>query len=62
MGLRTIAMTGACGGQIRAAVDECISVPSELTPRIQEGHILIGHMLCEYAERELFGNEISVTS
>jgi D-sedoheptulose 7-phosphate isomerase len=62
MGLRTIAMTGARGGRICAAADECLCVPSELTPRIQEGHILIGHMLCEYAERALFGNEISATS
>jgi D-sedoheptulose 7-phosphate isomerase len=62
MGLRTIAMTGARGGQIRTAVDECLCVPSDLTPRIQEGHILIGHMLCEYAERALFGNAISVSS
>jgi D-sedoheptulose 7-phosphate isomerase len=57
MGLRTIAMTGARGGQIRGVVDECLCVPSDLTPRIQEGHILIGHMLCEYVERVLFGNE-----
>lgn len=57
MGLRTVAMTGARGGQIRAAADECLCVPSPLTPRIQEGHILIGHMLCEYVERALFGNE-----
>ena len=62
MGLRTIALTGARGGQIRALVDECLCVPSDLTPRIQEGHILIGHMLCEFAERALFGNELSVTS
>jgi D-sedoheptulose 7-phosphate isomerase len=62
MGLRTIALTGARGGQIRGAVDECLCVPSDLTPRIQEGHTLIGHMLCEYAERALFGNEIQVTS
>jgi D-sedoheptulose 7-phosphate isomerase len=62
MGLRTIAMTGARGGQIRAVVDECLCVPSDLTPRIQEAHILIGHMLCEYAERALFDNEKSVTS
>jgi D-sedoheptulose 7-phosphate isomerase len=55
MGLRTIAMTGARGGQVRAAVDECLCVPSDLTPRIQESHILIGHMLCEYAEKALFG-------
>ena len=57
MALRTIAMTGARGGQIRPAVDECLCVPSDFTPRIQEGHILIGHMLCEYAERALFDNE-----
>jgi D-sedoheptulose 7-phosphate isomerase len=55
MGLRTIAMTGARGGQVRGAVEECLCVPSDLTPRIQEGHILIGHMLCEYVERALFG-------
>jgi len=61
MGLRTVAMTGARGGQMRTAVDECLCVPSDLTPRIQEAHILIGHMLCEYAERALFGNEISIT-
>jgi len=46
-----------CSMAIRAAVDECLCVPSDLTPRIQEGHTLIGHMLCEYAERALFGNE-----
>jgi D-sedoheptulose 7-phosphate isomerase len=62
MALRTIAMTGADGGQIWTAVDECLCVPSDLAPRIQEGHILIGHMLCEYAERALFGNEMSLTS
>jgi D-sedoheptulose 7-phosphate isomerase len=61
MGLRTVALTGARGGQIRAAVDECLCVPSDITPRIQEGHILIGHMLCEYAERALFGNEMPET-
>jgi D-sedoheptulose 7-phosphate isomerase len=60
MGLRTVAMTGARGGQVREMVDECLCVPSDLTPRIQEGHILIGHMLCEYAERALFGNDGSI--
>lgn len=55
-GLRTVAFTGARGGQIRAAVEECICVPSDRTPRIQESHILIGHMLCEYVESALFGN------
>jgi D-sedoheptulose 7-phosphate isomerase len=62
LGLCTIALTGARGGHIRAVVDECLCVPSDLTPRIQEGHILIGHLLCEYAERALFGNDSSFTS
>jgi D-sedoheptulose 7-phosphate isomerase len=34
-------------------VDRCVSVPSDETPRIQEAHILIGHMLCELVEREM---------
>ena len=54
MGLRTIAMTGAPAGRLPAAVDECLCVPSDVTPRIHEGHLLIGHMLCELAERALF--------
>ena len=60
MGLRTIAMTGARGGRIRTMVDECVCVPSDNTQRVQEAHILIGHMLCEYAERALFGDERSI--
>lgn len=56
MGLRTIGFTGQIGGKIRNSgdVDDCICVPSEETPRIQECHILIGHMLCEIVEQELF--------
>jgi D-sedoheptulose 7-phosphate isomerase len=60
MGLRTIAMTGARGGRIRTMVDECVCIPSDNTQRVQEAHILIGHMLCEYAERALFGDERSI--
>ena len=56
-GLRTVALTGARGGQIRAAVEECICVPSDQTSRIQESHILIGHMLCEYIERAVFDDK-----
>ncbi len=37
--------------------DVCICVPSQDTPRIQESHILIGHILCEYVEQTLFGVE-----
>jgi D-sedoheptulose 7-phosphate isomerase len=45
--LKTIALTGQSGGEMRDNVDLCISVPSAVTARIQECHILIGHYLCE---------------
>lgn len=51
MGLFTMALTGASGGQLRGLVDVLIAVPSEETPRIQECHILIGHSLCDAVER-----------
>ncbi|MGS2717387.1 D-sedoheptulose 7-phosphate isomerase [Eionea flava] len=46
MGCRTVALTGDSGGQLLSLVDECICVPSPFTPRIQEVHAFIGHMLC----------------
>lgn len=52
-GLLTIGMTGRSGGKLKAEVDYCICVPSEDTPRIQESHILIGHILCEIIEEIL---------
>jgi D-sedoheptulose 7-phosphate isomerase len=54
LGARTIALTGQRGGQLRDATDLCLLVPSEDTPRIQEAHILIGHILSEIVEQELF--------
>jgi D-sedoheptulose 7-phosphate isomerase len=53
-GLTTAALTGETGGQLIAAVDYCIRIPSVCTPRIQEAHILSGHILCEIVEHELF--------
>lgn len=53
LGLFTIAMTGASGGQLRGLVDVLIDVPSEETPRIQECHILAGHALCDAVERAI---------
>ena len=50
LGLFTIALTGASGGQMRVLVDVLIDVPSEETPRIQECHILAGHALCDAVE------------
>ena len=46
MGCYTVALTGASGGQLVSMVDACIRVPSPSTPRIQEVHAFIGHMLC----------------
>ena len=46
-------MTGRTGGVLRYAVDHCIRVPSNDTPRIQECHILIGHILADLVEKEL---------
>ena len=57
IGLHTIALTGSTGGKLKAAVDHCICVPSNQTPRIQECHILIGHIVSELVEREIFHEE-----
>jgi D-sedoheptulose 7-phosphate isomerase len=57
MGLHTVALTGHTGGKLRNTVDHCICVPSNDTPRIQECHILIGHIISELVERELFPEE-----
>ncbi len=54
MGLHTVALTGRTGGNLFKIVDHCICVPSDETPRIQECHILIGHIISELAEREIF--------
>ena len=61
IGLKTIALTGRSGGNLRNAVDYCICVPSNETPRIQECHILVGHIISELVEREIFHEEGSVS-
>ena len=55
-GLVSVGITGRGGGQLKGHVDRCIRVPSEETPRVQEAHILIGHLLCEMIETDLFGD------
>lgn len=57
MGIRTVGLTGRSGGKMKDMVDYCICVPSDETPRIQETHILIGHILCSAVEKELFEKE-----
>lgn len=54
MGLHTIGLTSQTGGALKDAVEHCICVPSDKTPRIQECHILVGHIIAELVERTLF--------
>ena len=56
MGLKTIALTGADGGEIAKLTDAFLIVPSSVTPRIQEAHITIGHIICELIEDKLFND------
>lgn len=54
LGLHTVALTGASGGKLKNAVDDCLRAPSDDTPRIQECHILIGHIISELVEETIF--------
>jgi len=56
IGMRTVAFTGEDGGKMANYADYLVAVPSKDTPRIQEAHILIGHIICQIVEQELFGN------
>jgi len=53
-GMITIGMTGASGGQMIEFCDIMLRVPSTDTPRIQESHILIGHIICQLIEETIF--------
>jgi D-sedoheptulose 7-phosphate isomerase len=53
-GLFTIGFTGESGGQMIERAEVLFRVPSRQTPRIQETHILLGHIICELVDRELF--------
>ncbi len=56
-GLVVIGWTGAGGGKLADVVDYCFTVPSSITARIQECHITLGHVLCEFIEERLFGDQ-----
>jgi len=60
LGMATIGMTGARGNALCELADFAIRVPSNQTPRIQEAHILIGHILCEIAERSFLSREATL--
>lgn len=53
-GVRVIGFTGEHGGDMKDRCDICFRVPSSETPRIQEGHEFIGHLLCALIESEMF--------
>jgi D-sedoheptulose 7-phosphate isomerase len=55
----TIGLSGSTGGKMADLCDICIKVPSDDTPRIQEVHILAGHIICSLVEEELFGSHKS---
>ncbi|MCB0660041.1 MAG: D-sedoheptulose 7-phosphate isomerase [Flavobacteriales bacterium] len=54
MSIKNIAFTGSSGGLMLDKADICLRVPSNDTPRIQESHIMIGHIICELVESTLF--------
>jgi D-sedoheptulose 7-phosphate isomerase len=57
-GAQRLGLTGASGGQMKALCDLCLCIPSDNTARIQEMHILIGHILCEAVEGGGDGMEV----
>ena len=54
MGIKTVALVGNDGGMLAKIADIAMIVPSSSTPRIQETHILVAHILCEMVEHQLF--------
>lgn len=54
MGLVTVGMTGSRGEAITQLVDHCVEIPSACTPNIQEGHIVVGHIICGLIEASIF--------
>ena len=54
LGAVTVALTGEGGGRMKELANITINVPSSDTPRIQESHILVGHIICQYVESTMF--------
>ncbi|MBI5167307.1 MAG: D-sedoheptulose 7-phosphate isomerase [candidate division NC10 bacterium] len=54
MGMKTVGLTGCQGGKLAGMVDHALVVPSRSTPRIQEVHITVGHVICQLVEAQLF--------
>lgn len=58
MGVTALGLTGEDGGKMRSLVDLCLQVPATDTSRIQEAHIMVGHILCELVDRD-FARELN---
>ncbi len=58
--IMTVALTGRDGGDMAKMADIALIVPSNSTPRIQESHILIGHIICDIIEKEIFGEGVGI--
>lgn len=53
-GVITVGFTGMTGGKMKSLCDHLLNIPSDDTPRIQESHIMLGHIICELVEEEVF--------
>jgi D-sedoheptulose 7-phosphate isomerase len=53
----TVGFTGQTQGDMQPLCDFCLEIPSPATPKIQEGHMILGHIICGLIERELFGGD-----
>jgi len=54
IGAKTVALTGRSGGKLKDKVDILLNIPSDNTPRIQEAHIMVGHIICGLVENKIF--------
>ncbi|MBM4284927.1 MAG: D-sedoheptulose 7-phosphate isomerase [Deltaproteobacteria bacterium] len=59
LGLKTMALSGGDGGPVAALADVAVVVPSRSTPRIQEVHITVGHVLCDLVDYLLFPEKVA---
>lgn len=59
--VKVIGLTGGGGGKLKDAADLAIIVPTNNTPRIQEAHITVGHIICNLVERELFDEQSGIS-
>jgi len=62
LGMTTIGMTGAKGGEFAAACDIALVTPHASTPHVQEGHITMGHAFCLLVERAMFGDDVATAA